>query len=252
MDKTKKKQSWYEQDGFWETIAPAIFDSKRTLSAKQEVEQIVSLLKLQPGESICDLCCGPGRHSLELGRLGYRVTGVDRTGLYLEEAKKKADEQGLNIRFAHEDMRRFCEPDAFDAMINVFTSFGYFEDAADDKQVVENVYTSLKGSGKFLIDIIGKEVLARIFQEKRWTEEDGVIILEESKVSEDWGRIDNRWIIIRDEKREECRFSLRIYSASELSELLRSCGFGRVEIYGDLSGSPYDKTAQRLVVVAHK
>ena len=251
MDKTKK-QSWYEQDGFWETFAPALFTSERMLSARQEVEQIVSLLQLQPGESICDLCCGVGRHSLELGRLGYRVTGVDRTALYIEEAKKKADEQGLNIQFVQEDMRSFCEPNAFDAVINVFTSFGYFEDAVDDKRVLENIYKSLKDGGKFLIDIMGKEVLARIFQEKRWREEDGVIILEEAKVSEDWSSVDSRWIIIRDDKRDECRFSLRLYSAAELGELLKSCGFGRVDVYGDLSGSAYDQTAKRLVVAAHK
>jgi SAM-dependent methyltransferase len=222
------------------------------LSVKQEVEQILSLLKLQPGASICDLCCGPGRHSLELGRLGYRVTGVDRTALYIEESKKKADEQQLNIRFVHEDMRRFCEPNAFDTVINVLTSFGYFEDAADDKRVLENVYKSLKDGGKFLIDIMGKEVLARIFQEKRWRDEDGVIILEEAKVSEDWSSVDCRWIIIKDDNRDECRFSLRLYSAAELGELLKSCGFERVEFYGDLSGSPYDQAAKRLVVAAHK
>ena len=251
MDKTKK-QSWYEQDGFWETFAPALFSSDRMLSAGQEAEKIVSLLKLQPGVSICDLCCGPGRHSLELGRLGYFVTGVDRTGLYLEQAKKKADEQGLNIRFVQEDMRSFCGPNAFDAVINVFTSFGYFENAADDKRVLENVYKSLKNGGIFLIDIMGKEVLARIFQEKRWREEDGVIILEETKVSEDWSSVDSRWIIITDGRRDECRFSLRLYSAAQLGELLKSCGFGQVEFYGDLSGSAYDQTAKRLVVVAHK
>ncbi|MHC4088216.1 MAG: class I SAM-dependent methyltransferase [Planctomycetota bacterium] len=251
MDKTKK-QSWYEQDGFWETVATALFTDERMLSGKQEVEQIVSLLKLQTGASICDLCCGTGRHSLELGRLGYYVTGVDRTGLYIEEAKKKADEQELNIRFVQEDMRRFCEPNAFDVVINVLTSFGYFEDATDDKRVLENVYKSLKDGGKFLIDIMGKEVLARIFQEKRWREEDGVIILEEAKVSEDWGSVDCRWIIIRNDKRDECKFSLRLYSAAELGELLKSCGFGQVEFYGDLSGSSYDQTAKRLVVLAHK
>jgi SAM-dependent methyltransferase len=251
MDKTKK-QSWYEQDEFWETFAPALFSSDRMLSAGQEVEQIVSLLKLQPGVSICDLCCGIGRHSLELGRLGYCVTGVDRTGVYIEQAKKKADEQELNIRFVQEDMRSFCEPNAFDAVINMFTSFGYFEDAPDDKQVLENVYISLKDGGKFLIDIMGKEVLARIFQEKRWREEDDVIILEEAKLTEDWSSVDSRWIIIRDGRRDECRFSLRLYSAAELCELLKSCGFGQVEVYRDLSGSPYDQTAKRLVVAAHK
>ncbi len=251
MDKSKK-QSWYEQDGFWKIIAPVLFSSERMLSAGQEVEQIVSLLKLQPGMSICDLCCGPGRHSLELGRLGYRVTGVDRTRLYLEQAEKKANEQGLNIRFVQDDMRSFCEPNAFDAVINAFTSFGYFEEATDDKRVLENVYKSLKEDGKFLMDIIGKEVLARIFQEKRWWEEDGVIILEDAKLSEDWSSVENRWIIIRDSERDEFRFTLRLYSAAQLSELLKNCGFGKVEIYGDLSGSPYDQTAKRLVVIAQK
>ena len=251
MDKTKK-QSWYEQDEFWKLITPLLFNSERMQSVRQEVEQVVSLLKLQPGMSICDLCCGIGRHSVELGRLGYCVTGVDRTGLYIEQAKKKADEQGLNIRFVQDDMRSFCEPNAFDAVINIFTSFGYFEEATDDKGVLENVYKSLKDGGKFLVDIIGKEVLARIFQDKRWYEEDGTIILEEAKLSEDWSSIENRWIIIRDDKRDEFRFSLRLYSAAQLSELLKGCGFGKVQIYGDLSGSPYDHTAKRLVVVAHK
>lgn len=246
------EQSWYEQEGFWKTFSPLLFNSERMLSAGQEVEQIVSLLKLEPVVSICDLCCGVGRHSLELGRLGYCVTGVDRTGLYIEQAKKKANEQGLNIRLVQDDMRGFCEPNAFDAVINVFTSFGYLEEVADDKLVLENVYKSLKKDGKFLIDIIGKEVLARIFQEKRWYEEDDVIVLEESKLSEDWSSVENRWIIIRDSERDEFRFSLRLYSAAQLSDLLKSCGFGKVEIYGDLSGSPYDQTAKRLVVVAHK
>jgi SAM-dependent methyltransferase len=177
---------------------------------------------------------------------------VDRTGLYIERARKKAEEQRLDIRFVQEDMRRFCEPDTFDAVINVFTSFGYFEDETDDKLVIENIYKLLKEGGKFVIDIIGKEVLARIFQEKRWREEDGVIVLEEAKIKEDWSSIESRWIIIKDGGQDEFRFSLRLYSAAELSELLKSCGFGKVEIYGSLSGSPYDQTAKRLVLVARK
>ena len=251
MEKTKET-SWYEQEGLWETIGPLIFTNERILSAKEEVEQIVSLLELQPGADVCDLCCGVGRHSLELVRHGLNVTGVDRTALYLEQAKKKAEAKGLDIRFVEQDMRTFCEPNAFDVVINVLTSFGYFEDPADDKRVLENVYKSLKKGGKFLIDIMGKEVLARIFQERRWRQEDGLIVLEEGKVRDDWGSIDNRWIIIKDGKQQECRFSLRLYSAVELCELLKSCGFAQVKTFGDLTGSPYDHTAKRLIVVAHK
>ena len=251
MDKVKK-QIWYEQEELWKTLEPALFNKERLESAGQEVEQIVSLLKLQQGASVCDLCCGPGRHSLELSRLGYSVTGVDRTGLYIERAREKADERGLDVRFVQEDMKRFCEPDSFDAVMNVFTSFGYFEDETDDKRVIENVYKSLKENGKFVIDIIGKEVLARIFQEKRWREEDGVIVLEEAKIKEDWSSIESRWIIIKDDRQDEFIFTLRLYSATELSELLKSCGFRRIEIYGSLSGLPYDQSAKRLVLVAYK
>ena len=248
----KKKQIWYEQEELWKTLEPAIFNRERLESATEEAEQIVSLLKLQPGASICDLCCGPGRHSLELGRLGYNVTGVDRTGLYIERARKKAEEQGLEIRLEQEDMRNFCESDAFDAVINVFTSFGYFEEETDDKLVIENVYKSLKEGGKFLIDIMGKEVFARIFLEKRWREEDGVIILEEAKIKDDWSSVESRWIIIKDGRQEEYKFTLRLYSAAQLRELLKKCGFSKVEIYGSLGGSPYDHSAKRLDLLAYK
>jgi SAM-dependent methyltransferase len=251
MDKTKK-QSWHEQDRFWETFAPILFTTERISAANEEVEQLISLLNLQPGLMICDLCCGVGRHSLELARRQFEVTGVDRTGKYLRKAKTKAKAEGLNIEFVQEDIRSFCWPASFDVVINLFTSFGYFEDAADDKQVLENVYKSLKDGGKLLIDIVGKEVLARIFQERDWREEDGVIILEERKLGDNWSSIDNRWIIVKDGKQHEHRFSLRLYSAAQLNELLKRCGFGQVEVYGDLSGSAYDQTAKRLVVVAHK
>jgi SAM-dependent methyltransferase len=250
--KTTQGKSWYEKDDFWETFAPVLFTSERMLSAREEVEQILSLLELQPGVSICDLCCGVGRHSLELARKEFSVASVDRTATYLKEAKKKAAAEGQNIRFIQEDMRSFCEPNAFDAVISMFTSFGYFEDAADDKRVLENIYKSLKDGGKLLTDIVGKEVLARIFQEKRWREEDAVIVLEEGKIRDNWGSVDSRWIIVKDGKQSECLISLRLYSAVELCELLKRCGFGQVNVYGDLSGSPYDQTAKRLVVVAHK
>ena len=102
------------------------------------------------------------------------------------------------------------------------------------------------------MEIIGKEVLARIYQEKRWWEENGMIVLEESKISSDWSSVENRWIVIKGGEQEEFQFTLRLYSAAQLSELLKSCGFEKVEIYGDLSGLPYDKTAMRLVLVAYK
>ena len=149
-------------------------------------------------------------------------------------------------------MRTFCQPEAFDVIINMFTSFGYFEDPEEDRKVVMNVYRSLKSGGLFLMEIMGKEVLARIFQERVWHEEDGVIQLEEHKVTRNWSWMENRWIMLKGNKRMENRVSHRLYSATELAGLLKDSGFTKVDVYGGLDGSPYDQTARRMVIVAQK
>lgn len=248
----QEPKRWYDEDTFWETVAPLLFSERRWADAPKEVEDIVSLVGISAGSSVLDLCCGVGRHSLELSRRGFRVTGVDRTSAYLERARQVADEEGLDTEFVQDDMRTFCRFEAFDAAVNLFTSFGYFEDPVDDRRVLANVYRSLKPGGVFLLDLMGKEVLARVFRERIWREEQGIIILEEPRISRNWGWIENRWILIRDGERREFDFSLRLYSAVEISALLVECGFDRVDTYGDATGAPYDHTAKRLVVVVHK
>jgi SAM-dependent methyltransferase len=248
----QEAKPWYEQNAFWDTVAPVLFTERRWEDAPAEVEQVVSLLKIEPGAHVLDLCCGVGRHSLELARRGFQVTGVDRTRLYLDRASKQAEAERLDIEFVQSDMRTFCRPDAFDAVVNLFTSFGYFEDPEDDRQVAMNVYRSLKPGGAFLIDMMGKEVLARIFRERDWYEENGAIILQERRVTKNWSWMENRWLIFKDNQRAELNLSHRIYSAVELASLLTECGFTHVDAYGNLDGSAYDHLARRLVVVARK
>ncbi|MDY6918167.1 MAG: class I SAM-dependent methyltransferase [Chloroflexota bacterium] len=245
-------EAWHEQDEFWAKWAPYLFPEGRWEQTDSEVTSLVSLLGIAPGDSILDLCCGPGRHSLELARRGFSVTGVDRTESYLEQARGRAAGEGLGAEFIGDDMRTFCRPETYDAVVSLFTSFGYFEDIDQDRQVATNVYRSLRDGGAFLIDLMGKEVLARIFREREWFEVDDMLVLHEHRMSADWGWLENRWIMIRDGRREEHTVSHRIYSAVELSALLRGCGFDDVEVYGNLSRVPYDHRAWRLVVVAHK
>ena len=124
-----------------------------------------------------------------------------------------------------------------------------FEEPTDDRRVVENVYSSLRPGGVFLVDVMGKEVLARIFRERDWYEIDGIIHLAERKVSRNWSWMENRWILLRGSQRIERRLSHRLYAATELTALLSGAGFGRVATYGDFTDSPYDHTARRLVAV---
>jgi SAM-dependent methyltransferase len=246
--------AWHEDDSFWKIWEPWMFTQQRIADAKDDVDGVIKLIKIGPEAHILDLCCGVGRHSLEFARRGYRVTGVDRTKVYLDKARKQAKEEGLDIEFVQGDMRFFSRPNTFNVVINMFTSFSYFEDPQEDKRVVENVFESLKPGGRFIIQMHGKETLAKIFRERDWYENNnlGVIVLQERKVSHNWSWMENRWIMLKGDERIENKVCHRLYAGSELVTLLRDCGFSQVDLYGDLDGNPFDQTARQLVAVGYK
>jgi SAM-dependent methyltransferase len=251
-DKMSADKSWHEDDTFWKETLPVLFPESRVQEAQQEVEQILALAKVPPGAAVLDLCCGIGRHSLELARRGFCVTGVDRTQAYLELASAAAKREALSLELVREDMRTFRRDESFDAVLNLFTSFGYFEDPRDDQRVADNVYASLRPGGVLVMQLMSKEVLARIFRTRDWYEQDGLLVLEERKVRNSWSWIESRWTLISEKRRIDLDLSHRLYSASELTLVLQGCGFGEVAACGDLDASPYDEKANRLVVVARK
>ncbi|RJP79693.1 MAG: class I SAM-dependent methyltransferase [Candidatus Zixiibacteriota bacterium] len=243
---------WYQNEAFWKAFAPVIFSPEQWRNAVTEVDHAVALLDLKPEDQVLDLACGPGRHTLELARRGFQVTGVDRNNEYLKKARRVARHEKYACRFVTADMREFRRPGAFDAVLNLFTSIGYFDDPEDDRQVLRNVFDSLKPGGRLLIETMGREVIARIFQERDWQEKDGVLFLEERRPDDGWSRLHNRWIRVDAEGRHEFTFSLRLFSGPELRDLLLATGFQSVRLCGNLAGAPYDHQAQRLVAAAVK
>ncbi|HBG28180.1 MAG: hypothetical protein A2Y10_19570 [Planctomycetes bacterium GWF2_41_51] len=248
----RKKQSWYEDEKFWKDTSPIIFNEKILACATDEIKQLIKVIGMRKGSKVLDLCCGIGRHSIELARKGFKVVGVDLTEQYLNKARKQARAEGLNVDFVRDDMRRFCQLEYFDAAINMYTAFGYFENPADDRRVLSNVYYSLRKGGTLIIQTMSKEVLARIFQARDWYRQNGKIILEERTLRDNWSWIDCTWTVLDKNKRYEYKFGHRIYSAAELTALLKDCGFGSVKIYSDFNGCDYDQNAKRLIAVAKK
>jgi len=243
---------WHEDDDFWQTVAPVLFGQARLDAAPAEVEQVIALLGIAPGAAVLDLGCGVGRHTIELARRGFRVTAVDRTASYLERAREAAAAEGIAIEFVQEDMRRFRRDAEFDAAINLYTTFGYFEDPDDDRHVADNICHSLKPGGGLVMELMGREIIKRIFHPRDWHRlDDGSIVLEERELAEDWSWISNTWTLLPNEgSRRELHLGHRLYAAKELKDLLLAAGFCSTQAYGGLDGAPYDNRARRLVVKA--
>ena len=242
---------WFEDDELWREIQPALFAPDIVTKAPAEIEQLLGLVPLAPGAAVLDLPCGIGRHSMELARRGFRVTAVDRTRVYVDQARAAARDAGLAIEFAHGDMRTFHREQAFDAVFNLWTSFGYFDDPGDDVRTLRNFFACLRPGGRLAIELVGKEALAKQFTPRVWRElPNGTLLLQEHTVEQDWSRVASRWIIIRGEHRREVTFRLRVYSAAELKRLAAEAGFVDLRCVSGFAGQPYDEKATRLMLIA--
>lgn len=244
---------WHEADVFWRAFYPVMFPESRWAVAPEQVDLALSLLGVDEPVDILDFCCGPGRHTLALAQLGHRVLGVDRTAFYLDMGRKKAIDMGVDVTFEQCDVRAFKQVNAFDCAVSLFTSFGYFEAIEDDMKVLENMYAALRPNGKVLMDLSGKEVVAKAFTDRGWSEpEPGVVWLEERSVMPEWAGIKNKWTLVRGKETFTHTLSIRLYSGLELKKALLAVGFKHVNLYGSLEGDPYDDRARRLVAVGVK
>lgn len=243
---------WFEDDQFWIRFAPIMFDADRWADTPGEVDALLKLSGIGENSRILDSCCGVGRHALELARRGYLVTAVDRTRAYLEAAQESAEAEELSIEFILDDVRRFLRPESFDLALNLFTSFGFFTHREEEHSYISNILSSLAPGGIFLIDVNGKELIARDFVETEEYLQDGYRVQGEYRLEKDFTLLFNRWSLEKDGERYQATFRHRIYSAAELRSLLLRGGFSEVEIYGGYDGRPYDHKALRLIVAAKR
>jgi SAM-dependent methyltransferase len=241
---------WSEDQAFWEAMEPALCAPGRLALAEGDVGAILACVEPAPDARVLDLGCGPGAHAISLARHGYRVTGVDISRRLLDRARAAAQNEDARVEWVEADMREFRRPAGFDLVCSLYASFGYFDDG-QNRRVLENVRASLSPGGAFVLDLVGREAAARHWQERRWNEVEGVLYLEHSTVVDDWSWMVSDWVVVRDGKRADFRVKQRLYSGSELRDLLLSVGFASVRLAGALDGqTPYDESARRLVAVA--
>jgi SAM-dependent methyltransferase len=255
-----KNEWWKEEYGFFGEHYLKGDDSKegyllqeQTLAERteKEVEGVIRLLNLIGKEKILDIPSGYGRHGIRLAEKGFMVTGSDINSFFLKRARETAVKKGVNPKFVKESMIDIKYEQEFDAVINMFYSFGFFETDAENKKVVSNFYKALKPSGKFLMHTDVN--LARIrngkykFEEKR-SLQNGETLKIIDTYNPRTKRIDGSWEIA-----EKIRnYSVRVYEVDEFVTLCKSVGFKDVRVYSDWSGKKYNEESEMLIFVAEK
>ena len=249
---TRRKKEWFDDDPFWRELYPFMFPEKRFAAAAAQIGKVLKLTKPK-GKAVLDLCCGPGRWAIPLAQQGFSVTGVDRTTFLLNAARTRAKAAEVKIEWVRADMRDFLRPDSFDLALSMLTSFGYFDRKDEDRLVLRNMFVNLKAGGVCMIDVAGKEQLARVYQPTTSaTLPNGDILVQRHRIADAWSRIHNEWILVRKGRTRSFSFHHTIYSAQELRDRLADAGFEQIKVYGSLDGDEYGPNPQRLIVVGRK
>lgn len=248
-----QREEWCEQSAFWKDIYPFMFHDERFASAPQEVDLLLELIGVSAGE-VLDLGCGPGRHSVALAQRGFAVTGVDCIPFMLEKARAFARTSRVEVEWKQASMLNYSEEGRFDLAVTLYNSLGYLEHADDNRRVLENVFQSLKSDGVWVIEVLKKEWLIEFLLPEL------ILPIGDGEVVErhrfDLEAVPNRmfkeWELRVGEQKKRHLVSHEIYSAPELSGMLKNAGFAQVEVFGDFIGAPCEAESPRMVLVARK
>ncbi|MEM0349302.1 MAG: methyltransferase domain-containing protein [Candidatus Caldarchaeum sp.] len=224
---------------------------------KYEVDLIVKLLDLDKTDAVLDLCCGNGRHAIELARRGYRdIHGLDYSRFLLNVARNSARQEGLKIDFRWGDARSLPFADnSFDAVILMGNSFGYFAEIDDDLRVLREVRRVLRPYGRILIDVVDREQFLKHLEPISSEKNGDVQIIRLRRVI-GRNRLVTREIVIREntEVLTDHVYGVRLYSFSELKCMLEQAEFANVTLKASISYNPEGKDPgmlkTRMVVTA--
>ncbi|MFX0017772.1 MAG: methyltransferase domain-containing protein [Promethearchaeota archaeon] len=231
------KEDWWKKifnAYYLKTDGDVVEDQKIT---SFEVDLFSKVLGMRPNHYILDLCCGQGRHTIELTKRGFEnVEGLDRSRYLIKKAKASAKKLGLICRFREGDARKLpYPPDSFDIITILGNSFGYFESIKDDYQVLKEVFRTLKPWGKILIDLTDGEYLKDNFQSRSWEWIDkNYFVCRERSLSLDKQRLISREVINHVNKGVlvDQFYAERLYSRKNISEILEKLGFSDIQFHG--------------------
>ena len=237
---------------YLETDGDVIENDRNTA---EEVDLLIRSAGIERNDRILDLCCGQGRHSLELARRDFpRVTGLDRSRYLIRLARKRARQRNLQVSFHEGDARRFRLGEAeFRCVCILGNSFGYFERPEDDLAVLEAVERALGSGGVLVMDLMDGEWMRCNFEPRSWEWVDqNHFVCRERDLAEDGDRLISREVVVHAERGviADQFYAERLYSKERLEALLTGAGFTNVRLHPLLA--PDSPRNQDLGMVAHR
>ncbi len=255
-DEKCERESWFRTffdryyDEFWLVGPAGAFVTEQQTAA--EVEFILDALKIQPGSRVLDVACGSGRHSRELTRRGYPVTGIDLSRRLLKEAIGAAFQEEVHADWIQMDMRKLSFQQPFSAAICMYTSLGYFACDAEDAQVLRGISKSLVSGGKFLLDTVNRDEVVGHLVPAGWWEADGRFVLERRELDLLEGRLNTLGTIVDELGREEFYTSVRLYTLPELCTMMDDADLVLAGLWGDFDGSLFCRDSPRLILLGER
>lgn len=220
---------------------------------RAQVARLLDVLALPAGARLLDLACGQGRHAHLLAEAGFDVTGFDYSRELLKRAKARGT--GPSLRYHRGDMRRLPLRwrRRFDAVVNLFTSFGFFDDPADDAAVLKGVARVLKPGGVFVFHAGSRDGLtARFLKGDEWDDADGTRVRQDRSFDALSGRLTIASTLTRRKRVERRVHRIRLYTATEMATALAAVGLDVEAAFSGFSGQPLARTAHEMLLVARR
>ena len=214
--------------------------------ARREVEQMIGWLELQPGAKVLDLCCGMGRHSLALAEAGYEVTGVDLSEPLLQEARNQ--EGADKVTWLRSDMRELPLTGGFDAVVNLFTSFGYFEEDEEQIKVLSEIRRQLKPGGKYIIDFLNPAHVIRNLIPHSTREDEDDLVDEKRRIEDGYVTKDITLTSKTDGSARQYHERVKLYSLENFKEMLLAADLQLEAVNGSYDGGEYHaECSERMI-----
>jgi SAM-dependent methyltransferase len=218
-----------------------------------EAEDLIKLIhlytRLTPGARILDLCCGQGRHALRLAELGYNVIGLDLSRTLLQVAKFRRN-PSQTANFVQADMRHLPAVQSFDLILNLFTSFGYFEEDQENQAVFDQFNLVLKPGGFFVFDYLNVDHVVSNLVPSHADQVGDYFIETERQINADI--VQKKITIHKDGLKRIFYESVKMYDPQEIEMMLCRSGLEILHIFGDYKGNEFNPTMPRLLIIGQK